>query len=212
MNVKDRASGNEQDVMGAVPMADLMSYADGELDPGREAEVEAQLRQDPHASAVVATVFEMGELVREVAEARARDAGADDIASWVMARIEQEKAGNVVVLRPASSGEPAPTRVVSIWPMAVGGLAAAAAVALLVWRFAGVDLVQPAPGQAVAPSTNPELVVASAPLPAVDYDPEPGVSVDVVDFGARTGTIFYVPSDTGTTTVVWLTDDEAGGN
>lgn len=210
--MKDRAS-KEQDGMGAVPMADLMSYVDGELDEGREAEVEARLRQDPHASAVVATLFEMGERVREVADARARDAGADDIARWVMDCIEQEKAGNVVVLRPASSVESVPARVGSIWPMAVGGLAAAAAVALLVWRFAGFDLVQPASEQAEAlPSTNPEMVVASAPLPAVDYDPEPGVSVDVVDFGARTGTIFYVPSDTGTTTVVWLTDDEAGGN
>lgn len=211
--MKDRAPGSEYEPMIAEHMADLMSYADGELDARREAEIEAHLQQDPHDSAIVATFFEMGARVREVADARARDAGADDIANWVMGRIEQEKAENVVALRPAGPVGSTPARVGSIWPMAVGGLAAAAAVALLVWRFAGFDLVQPVPKQVeVTPSTNPEMVVASAPLPAVDYDPEPGVSVDVVDFGARTGTIFYVPSDTGTTTVVWLTDDEAGGN
>jgi hypothetical protein len=36
--------------------------------------------------------------------------------------------------------------------------------------------------------------------------------VDVVDFGARPGAIFYVPSDDGVTmtAVVWLADDEPG--
>lgn len=211
--MKDRASGSEQEPTVPEHMADLMSYADGELDAKRGAEIEARLQGDAHDSAIVATIFEMGERVREVADARARDAGADDIANWVMGRIEQEKAENVVPLRSPGPERSESARVGSIWPMAVGGLAAAAAVALLVWRFAGFDLVQPVPQPVEAlASTNPEMVVASAPLPAVDYDPEPGVSVDVVDFGARTGTIFYVPSDTGTTTVVWLTDDEAGGD
>ena len=36
-----------------------------------------------------------------------------------------------------------------------------------------------------------------------------GAVIDVVDFGARPGTIFYVPSGgKETTTVVWLTDDD----
>jgi Ni,Fe-hydrogenase maturation factor len=47
---------------------------------------------------------------------------------------------------------------------------------------------------------------------AADNDPEPAVSIDAVDFGANAGTIFYVPSDHGTTTVVWVSDDEAGAD
>ena len=36
-----------------------------------------------------------------------------------------------------------------------------------------------------------------------------GAVIDVVDFGARPGTIFYVPSeDESTTAVVWLTEDD----
>ena len=39
-----------------------------------------------------------------------------------------------------------------------------------------------------------------------------GAVIDVVDFGARPGTIFYVPSeDESTTAVVWLTDDDVNG-
>jgi anti-sigma factor RsiW len=202
MTVKDRAGNTDR---SSVESHELMMFADGELDGEREAFVADHVRDDARARAVVGTVLEIGSLVREDADLRAKEAGADDIASLVMARIEREK---VVPLRAAGR------RAVGIGPVAIGGLALAAAVALLVWRVAGVDWAQPVPtGRvAVGPSANPELVVASAPAPAADYDPEPGVSVDAVDFGARTGTIFYVPSDTGTTTVVWLTDDEAGGN
>jgi anti-sigma factor RsiW len=200
--VNDRAPTNE----------DLMLYADGELDPERSADVEAYLAQDSHAQAVVATIHELGSQVRAFADDQARDAGADDIASWVMSRIEQEKAPNVVALPTEPRAQTGPTRPTtgSVWPLALGALAAAAAVALVVWRFAGLDLTvpgEPSVAEAV-PSAKPEMV-ASAPAPAPDYDPEPGVSVDAIDFGARTGTIFYVPSDTGTTTVVWLSDDEA---
>lgn len=40
---------------------------------------------------------------------------------------------------------------------------------------------------------------------------EVGVQVAAVDFGARAGSIFYVPTQGRTTTVVWLADDLAGG-
>ena len=193
----------------APTMEDLMLYADGELDPERATEVEAYLETDPDACDLVATFFELGDLIRDEANERAGEAGADDIANQVMARIEGQ-GSNVVALptKPSTERE----KPASVWPVALGGLAAAAAVALVVWRFAGLDITEPSgmqPSAALTTSASAELVVASAPAPAPDYDPAPGVSVDAVDFGARTGTIFYVPSDTGTTTVVWLSDDEA---
>jgi Ni,Fe-hydrogenase maturation factor len=81
------------------------------------------------------------------------------------------------------------------------------------WRIAGpveTPLVVNQPS-AQPSQADPNLMVASAPTPIADLeDREPGVSVDAIEFGAHTGTIFYVPTDTGTTTVVWLTDDDTG--
>ncbi|PIE05867.1 MAG: hypothetical protein CSA75_02505 [Sorangium cellulosum] len=186
---------------------DLMLYADGELDPERVAEVESYLEQSQEARDVVATIFEIGDVVRLSAEQWAKTKGADDIADRVIAEVEKQAKSNVVDLSTYRPG--------SIWPVALGGLAAAAAVALIAWRFAGLELAPTSYAVDVAASASagePEMVVASAHVPISDDDPEPTVSVDAIDFGARTGTIFYVPSDTGTTTVVWLTDDEAGGD
>ena len=189
---------------------DLMMYADGELDEARAAEVEAYLEGSSDARDILATFVEIGDQVREHADEAARSAGADGIADDVFARIEAERGlSNVVPIRKAAE----PTKP-SVAAIAFGGLAAAAAVALLVWRVAGVGVVPieaPRVAETAAPAST-QLVVASAPAPAPDYDPEPAVSVDSIDFGARTGTIFYVPTDTGTTTtVVWLSDEEAGG-
>jgi hypothetical protein len=68
------------------------------------------------------------------------------------------------------------------------------------------------PEQIPAP---PAPVKAAEPTPSPDADDEHGVEVAAVDFGARMGTIFYVPTgaaaSNATTTVVWLNDDAAGG-
>jgi anti-sigma factor RsiW len=185
-----------------------MMFADGELDAERAAEVEAYLERSSEARAVVATFAEIGAQVRGYADDIARNAGADGIADNVMARIERGPDNVVPLRKPVEPAKP------SVAALAFGGLAAAAAVALLVWRVAGVGVVPvdtPRVAETAAPP-RPELVVASATAPAPDYDPEPTVSVDAIDFGARTGTIFYVPTDTGTTTtVVWLSDEETGG-
>jgi anti-sigma factor RsiW len=195
--------------MSKLPVTDLelMLYADGELDGDRLAEVEAELARSERARRVVASIRRTGDLLRAQVDETAGHAGADDVAAAVMrtieaARLEEGRKTPSVVRGPSS------------WWYAMGGLAAAAAVAMVVWRVVGAGLAtQVADGP--APSGGPASVsgteVASARLPAPDYDPEPSVSVDAVDFGARTGTIFYVPADKGTTTIVWLSDDESGG-
>lgn len=202
---------------------DLMRYADGEIEPEREAEVEALLRQSNEARATVEAFGVIGELVRAAADERAASAGADAIADQVMARIESEQREALQLLPASSTGLPSLGQRVSrarrirrqfiYATCGVTGLALAAAVALLVGRFAGSDvrsLLQAPSGGLV--SSGPELVVASAPsLVAEHEDIEPSVMVEAVEFGAHTGTIFYVPNGTGTTTVVWLTDEESGG-
>lgn len=187
---------------------ELMQYADGELDAGRVAEVEAWLASSDDGRAVVATFGELGAIVRGHADDTAQQAGADRMADDVMARIDEAPVSRerVVQLRPEQAG--------ASWVgYAMAGLAAAAAVAFVMWRLAGPSvspLVQNQPS-ARPSQADPNLIVASAPIPAADLeDREPGVSVDAIEFGAHTGTIFYVPTDTGTTTVVWLTDDDTG--
>ena len=94
----------------------------------------------------------------------------------------------------------------------------AAAAAFLVWFQ-----LSPSPGPVAGGTTPSASPVArgevASPTPSVLIEPpaegdsEPSVEVAAVDFGALTGTIFYVPTGAAahaTTTVVWL-NDEAGG-
>ncbi|EYF05856.1 hypothetical protein [Chondromyces apiculatus] len=100
------------------------------------------------------------------------------------------------------------------------GLAAAAvavAAGFMIWGRVQSEVPQ------LATSTPSAMTVDSATLSpvlpqgvaAVDDGDNPGVEVAAVDFGARMGTIFYVPTGASdmspTTAVVWLSDDLGGG-
>ena len=179
---------------------ELMQYADGELDPARKVEIDQWLAGSGEGRAIVASFAELSEVVRDHAQSTHHPL-ADGIADEVMARIE---AGAPVV--------PLRARTQAGWlGYAAAALAVAAAAALLVWRVAGPSV---SPQAMHAPSASPsqsgaETAVAVSPNEEAE-EREPGVSVDAIEFGAHTGTIFYVPTDTGTTTVVWLTDDDTG--
>ncbi len=158
---------------------DLMLWVDGELDERRAAEVEAFVARDARARAVVASLRQAGDLLATTALARAKAKGGDSITDRVMAAIDGEAS------RPA-----APVRSLVRTRLAVAVLAAAAGVALVLL-----------PSRR---SHGPEAVVGVAKAPTAV-----GAFIDVVDFGARPGTIFYVPSeDESTTAVVWLTEDD----
>lgn len=121
------------------------------------------------------------------------------------------------------AGAPANDNARRIWGLAV--VASAAAAALLVWglspsdggpdpgddvavvpSFTG-DLPEPAPSEA---TSQPGHLAADAPL--IDDPAEQGVEVSSVDFGAKSGSIFYVSAakgaDSAPTTVVWLADGD----
>jgi hypothetical protein len=191
---------------------DLMRYCDGELEADVEAQVQVRVGQSERAQAIVGTYREIGELVREAADRSAAEAGADDIADLVMARLEEPAARpmqKVRELRPRTS-----LHGLGAVAVMAGGLAMAAGIALLVWQFAGhrAHSLAHAPTSVDSP-TGSDQAVASAPQAGADLeDREPGVSVDLIEFGTNAGTIFYVPTATGTTTVVWLTDDDPGGS
>lgn len=185
---------------------ELMQYADGELEPARASQIDKWLAGDAQGRAAVATIQHLGALVCHHADLQAQQAGADGIVDAVMDKLQAEPPPNVVPLQRTRSVK----RTVQYVGMGVGVLAAAAALVLAVGRV----LPEPKPITATAPSFSvppPErLLVAEASR--VDREVQPAVLVDAVDFGSLTGTVFYVPTDQGsTTTVVWLSDDESGG-
>jgi anti-sigma factor RsiW len=211
---------------------ELMLYADGELDGERSAAVEAFLAREAEPRSKLSSLSFVSRLVREQALASASP--ADGIADALMAQIAAETVTNGVVhaspipLREVSSptqgspiaghtAKPANDNARGIFFLAAAALAAAAA--LMIWgRGSHQSEVasNPAPAQTMA--ARPLVVTPTAPTKVVDSAPdaddEHGVEVAAVDFGARMGSIFYVPTGSAasnaTTTVVWLNDEAAG--
>lgn len=212
---------------------ELMLYADGELEDERFSAVEAFLAREAGAHRKLSSLGLVSGLVREQAIASA--SLADGIADALMAQIAAEAGTNGVVhavqtpLREVASpmavspiahqvAKPANDNSRGIFFLAAAALAAAAA--LMIWGRAGLQpevASNPSPAQTTA--ARPLLVTPPAPAKVVDTAPdaddEHGVEVAAVDFGARMGSIFYVPTGSAasnaTTTVVWLNDEAAGG-
>jgi anti-sigma factor RsiW len=219
---------------------ELMLYADGELDEARHRQVEEYVLHDPRCRAKVAALVTAADMVRDSALA---SSAADGIADGVMAKILEGQAGaarvdGVGAARPLAappSGEPprararlqgSPANDNARGIFALTALAVAAAAALMVWGKMGVEtptaeLTAQAPSALLAPPPAAPSASLAAPAkepdaaPSFEGEVEPGVEIAAVDFGARMGTIFYVPQEAvasgPTTTVVWLSDDGPGG-
>lgn len=210
---------------------ELMLYADGELEGERFSAVEAFLAREAGARRKLSSLGLVSGLVREQVIASASP--ADGIADALMAQIAAEAGTNGVV-----HAAPTPLREVAS-PMQVSRIATqaakpandnsrgifflaaiAAAAALMIWGRASLQpevASNPSPAQTTA--AQPLVVTPPAPAKVVDSAPdaddEHGVEVAAVDFGARMGSIFYVPTGSAasnaTTTVVWLNDEAPGG-
>jgi anti-sigma factor RsiW len=165
---------------------ELMLWVDGETDERRGAEVEAFVAKNPRARAVVVALRQAASMVASDALERAEARGADSIVDDVMAALDEDAPNAPVVpLRP---------RGIRRIPRAALGFVAAAAAAALVALFPRAPEHSVATG---ATTTGPNVLAFS------------GAVVDIVDFGARAGTIFYVPSDDDSAmAVVWVTEDD----
>jgi negative regulator of sigma E activity len=80
---------------------------------------------------------------------------------------------------------------------------------------AGPSTQVPQPAPMVAPEPDPANRVAVVPEPGPEVDPEmfprpePGeAEIRRIEFGGQTGTISQVEGARGTTTVIWVTEDE----
>lgn len=210
---------------------ELMLFADGELDEARSAEIEAFMLRDAPMRAKLSSLHFVGALVRE--QTSSFDASpADGIADALMAQIAAEdatgksaKMGADVIRFPvegraandtqrASPAQPrkrANDSARTIYLLAAAAVAAAAGMVLWSQADSALPVARPiaalieAAPQAVLDTAKPVL---DAPTP--DADVEAGVEVAAVDFGSRTGAIFYVPGEgvasRATTTVVWVND------
>ena len=206
---------------------ELMLYADGELDEERRFAVEAYLVRSPAGSAKVSALNLVSGIVREQSLGSA--AGADGIADAVMAKLTTNGAGaaSTIPTKPspikALAGAPRakPANDNSRGIYALAALAVAAAAGLMLWGRMDTSSQAPERPVAAMPATPEQLPALPPPAkaaeatPSPDVEDAPGVEVAAVDFGARMGTIFYVPTgaaaSNATTTVVWLNDDAAGG-
>jgi anti-sigma factor RsiW len=191
----------------------LMQYFDGELDHEQAAEVEALLENDVEAQRVLEGIDQVGAVVRGVMLDQARP--PSDLSDVVMARIAAEP-------RTAEPRGPRAWRKLRdeprlrhAVPLALGALAAAAALALVFER-------QNPPLPRVSPTASPQntALPQPAPTPSASEQPElelasaestPAIAIETVDFGGREGTIFMLAEGEIATPVVWLMDEPGTG-
>jgi len=199
MSTRDAPSGafpGDGPPPGAPPTdLELMLFVDGELDAERAAEIAEVVRQDPRARAIVAALRQGSQVIAEEALLHAELANVDGIADSVMDAIDAADAA-------ASRRFIAPRKRAPAWRGPAIAAIAIAFAAAAAWMFIF-------PNQLTQVATRTPNAVSSGATPAASETSTTGISIEVVDFGVRPGTIFYVPSeDESILPVVWLTDDD----
>ena len=199
MSTRDAPSGTVpggRTPTGAPPTdLELMLWVDGELDADRAGEVADYIRADARAARIVSALRQGSQTIAEDALRHAELSDADNIADNVMEAIDAAASRHLI----------APVRRAPAWrapAVAALGIALAAAAA---WTLIFPSELVPVSKRAPAPAS----VSSGATVAAVEEEAKEGVWIDVVDFGTRPGTIFYVPSeDESILPVVWLTEDD----
>ena len=182
----------------------LMRYHDGEVSEAEARDVEAALEQEPALLEELEAYAELGSFVRTWGEVSSQ--GHLDIADSVMSALEQ---------RPDLRVQSRPTaRVHSLLPRIATWVSLGAAIAagsVLVVRSWSAP--RPKPGAAHAVPTGYVVASAAAPemsagLGLAEEEPKPApATIESVDFGTNTGTVFVVSTDSSETPVVWMPDD-----
>jgi anti-sigma factor RsiW len=178
----------------------LQRFYDGDLSPLEEHGLQARIEADPAAQQRLAELGRLTELIREGAEELAQSVSSQALFAGIEARLDQpDEVGFGTRLR-VMTGEWFEHRRASLIPLVAA--TAVAAVTLMVV----IKPNQPLPEIATppAPMAQRELPV---PQPA-DVAQVHGTSVEDVDFGASTGTVFEIDNEGVAVAVVWITDDE----
>jgi anti-sigma factor RsiW len=172
---------------------ELMRWIDGELDADRAGEIADHVRTDARARAVVSALRLGSQTIAEDALRHAELSDADNIADNVMEAIDAAASRHLI----------APVRRAPAWRAPAVAAISIALAAAAAWMF-----IFPAELVPVAKRT-PGPVSSGATVAVAEEEAKEGVWIDIVDFGTRPGTIFYVPSeDESILPVVWLTEDD----
>jgi hypothetical protein len=174
-----------------------MAHYDAELEAVDAARVERSLEGDAAARGLVTELAELGELVREVE----RDREYPDVAPAVLAVIERE--GTPALAREARAvvSSSSATRRGALG--AVCGALALAAAAYLSFGLTVPSSPVPVASSPVREPVAARVTETAALAPAL---PAPPVSVEHVDFGSQSGSIFVLDPDKRSTLVVWVVD------
>lgn len=186
--------------MTSIDQRRLMQLHDGELSDEEARELDQLLELDEQARETLQGLEQIGEFVR--AAELPRLTVADSIAADVFSRIEAERRVVVPLAERRNKAR--------WWWSAVPAAAAAAALLFVAQRNVEPPsrVAEPSARASAGPIDAPTLAPTAPPLEdtgAVELSS--AASIESVDFGPHTGTIFMVPAGQAETPVVWLVDE-----
>ncbi|HEX5657809.1 MAG TPA: hypothetical protein VFX59_11470 [Polyangiales bacterium] len=179
----------------------LQRFYDGDLTPLEEHGVQAQIEADPAAQRRLAELGRMTELLRE----GTAELGGKLESNALFAAIERElqqpsRVPTRTRLRVLSSEWLQHRRGTVVY---LAGTAALAAATLLAVLRPSTQVTDDNGGLVLAPGEERAPVVPTEEAIALH-----GSSVEDVDFGANTGTVFELDNEGVAVAVVWISDDE----
>ena len=174
----------------------LQRFYDGELTEGEAAVISRAIEADATEGARVAQMRRLGEILRSAGEIEADTIDSEALFVRIERGIEAEPNPRFRVIEGAKRRQ----RTGAVVGMAMA-VAAAIALAFL--------MRQPTPPVAQYPGDDSrEMLAEVEDLPHVNIHPPAGSSVERVEFGANTGTVFEVEGDQGQPlAVVWIAEE-----
>ena len=173
----------------------LMAYHDGELSEAEARAVEAALEHEPELSEELEAYGELGRFVRALDQANTSKVAAFDVSASVMAALEPPRA-RVHSLLPR----------IATWVSLGAAIAAGSVLVIRSWSAPPVAPGGPRAGERAELSIASAVPELAAVLPGDEAKPSPA-TIESVDFGSNTGTVFVVSTDSSETPVVWMPDD-----
>jgi anti-sigma factor RsiW len=182
----------------------LQRFYDGDLSPLEEHGVQARIEADPAAQQRLAELGRLTELIREGAEELGESVRSSTLFAAIEARLaEPDQVGLGARLR-VIGGEWLEHRRASLLPLVAA--TAVAAVTLMVVIRPSSQL--PETSGAATPRAQEQAAQQAAPVAPTQVAEVHGSSVENVDFGASTGTVFEIDNEGVAVAVVWITDDD----
>ncbi len=209
--------------------AQLSAYLDNELEPQARADVESMLASDAMLRAQLGELALMRDAVVasfDAVAANVPQARFEQIWDEIDRQLDRETAARLAVADAPSLWQRLVALVRPVWvPVAAtGGVAAVLVVAITAApdpNAANLGDVQAAPVATVSPP-NPAIIPVPAPPqplsepkliadPTVREFPAPALyeaEIERIEFSGRSGRIGTIEGKRGTTTVIWVSDDE----